>query len=926
LPKKAWKEFGDGLAELITAMLDSPDKHAATIAMLWYASQILTDSSPTGLVRRICARVQAVRNGQDPILYEERRQAALPRRRRQKQAKNTAKHRTAARMHFRLTMNNLSRAAGCLDPGVIIHDPSPEDIQKLQDAHPHAAPAQPPPITTAAPDITDEIVQQVLSRLSSSKAPGPSGWTYEHISAASRGSPLARKAITRLMNEIVAGRFPQIPELLSSRLCPFRKQDSGVRPIACQEAWVRIASLCASAAAPDVGPSLAPLQVGVGVKGGTQTMGHGLHAALTNDPEGVFIALDFKNAYGSIHTQSMLDAVKERAPALLPYAIWANTSPARLHVVGAPDGSAPIISSRGVKQGDPIAPLFFALTLQGPLESVVAATDPADAFVHAYADDCTLQGRGEPLRKAYRTLTERAGTVGLEVVPAKCGVYSQDDLDGAIAAAAELDLPHRPQGIVCAGTPLGSGAFLREYCQERADKTCTLIDHLLDLPLSAQDKWLVLRGSLQKRMAHLVRVLPWAFVEDAVRQVEARAVAALREIARDPEIPAWTREQLHLPLRHGGFGLADTTEAEANAALVSAAALAQQALSAAPERFQPFAGAYGVQKRMLWGELHDSVAEVSKWGPQELDDEFMSEKLHELGKKVTRAVGKARCDALLQQMADGSSEGEKASARMLSCACRGSSLFLDSLPTSRLLTLSDVEFVHGVLFRGGMPLVMLPLGCEVVCDCMKKIRAGDVDHAMCCTKNAGLWVMRHDNTVSVWRRRAGKARFATSHEPEMRKLNGAIMDDSRGDVLLIDASEGAVVLDVSFIHPAGDKVVAKAAKEVGSAAEVRENEKVAKYKERAQGGYKFVPLAHESYGRLGKQAMSYLHHLAESACGDRNKRDVSMWMAQALREFSAAGCKGNSLLIRNTMSHVAQITGTSFEPAECPGGTYAEAV
>ena len=128
----------------------------------------------------------------------------------------------------------------------------------------------------------------------------------------------------------------------------------------------------------------------------------------------------------------------------------------------------------------------------------------------------------------------------------------------------------------------------------------------------------------------------------------------------------------------------------------------------------------------------------------------------------------------------------------------------------------------------------------------------------------------------------------------MLKLNRAIMDDIRGDVLLIDPAEGAVVLDVSFIHPAGNSVAAKAAKVVGSAAEAREKDKVEKYKERAQGGYKFVPLplAHESYGRLGKQAMNYLHHLAESACGRRNKRDESMWMAQSRENSVRQVAKG----------------------------------
>ena len=72
---------------------------------------------------------------------------------------------------------------------------------------------------------------------------------------------------------------------------------------------------------------------------------------------------------------------------------------------------------------------------------------------------------------------------------------------------------------------------------------------------------------------------------------------------------------------------------------------------------------------------------------------------------------------------------------------------------------------------------------------------------------------------------------------------------------LIDAADGAVVSDLSFIHPAGDNNVAKAAKVVGNAAKVREKFFFENYKKRAQGGYEFVPLAHQTFGRLGNQAM-----------------------------------------------------------------------
>eukprot|EP00892_Ulva_mutabilis_P006577 jgi/Ulvmu1/4291/UM002_0011.1 len=521
-------------------MTDAPDHAAATAAttaMLWYPAQILTDDSHNGLERRIAARILAHSEGRDPIQYEERRKKPCS-----NPAKQTTDQRTAARIHTKLTMHSLSRAAGCLAPGSIVQQPTPEDLANLQDLHPPGEPAQPPPIDTAAPHITVDDLERVLGNLPNSSAPGLSGWTYEHVRSAASASTEARDAILHLINQVISGQFPQVTALLGTRLVPIRKPDGGIRPIAVQEVWVRIASLCALRACSEVGPSLAPLQVGVSISGGAQTMGHALSSAAVGNRDTVILSVDFKNAYNSIHTQSMLDAVHQRAPQLLPYAIWANTSPTQHHVIGAPPGTAPITSTRGVKQGDPLASLLFSLTLQPALEAAQATADPADAALLAYADDCRIRGTGAPIIKAFTTLEEHAHPIGLRIGRAKSAATSIIDRDAAQNVADATGVPLRPHGVTCAGTPIGHTPYVKDYCNRRATTACAKIDRLLSLPLPAQDKFLLLRGSVQLALTHLVRVVAWDSVKDAVQRLQDRVMAAAREIMHQPQMPTVAEE------------------------------------------------------------------------------------------------------------------------------------------------------------------------------------------------------------------------------------------------------------------------------------------------------------------------------------------------------------------------------------------------
>jgi hypothetical protein len=132
--------------------------------------------------------------------------------------------------------------------------------------------------------ITPDTLSAVLTRLRRGTAPGITGWTFEHILDAIR-RPSARRACIVFLNAMLAGRLPHVPELLDSDGLPLRKPVGGIRPSAIGEAWLSLAALCAVYECNDLGPSLPPLHLGVGISGGAEGDGHALRSALHSHPD-----------------------------------------------------------------------------------------------------------------------------------------------------------------------------------------------------------------------------------------------------------------------------------------------------------------------------------------------------------------------------------------------------------------------------------------------------------------------------------------------------------------------------------------------------------------------------------------------------------------------------------------------------------------
>ena len=104
---------------------------------------------------------------------------------------------------------------------------------------------------------------------------------------------------------------------------------------------------------------------------------------------------------------------------------------------------------------------------------------------------------------------------------------------------------------------------------------------------------------------------------------------------------------------------------------------------------------------------------------------------------------------------------------------------------------------------------------------------------------------------------------------------------------------------------------ARAACVAGGAALVRDDAKRAKYETADPTGYAFVPLSHESFGRMGTPAMKLLNSLAVLAnAGGRVVKDG--FVGNALKELSISLCRGNALMYRRGLGALARATGSCF--------------
>ena len=135
------------------------------------------------------------------------------------------------------------------------------------------------------------------------------------------------------------------------------------------------------------------LQLGCGVRGGAETAVHVVQSMLEGKVGWIALSEDLRNAFNERARDKVLSSLYE-TPALAPMwrlADWAyrNSSPL---VMRNKEGALLELleSSNGVRQGDPIAAVLFAVSVQKVFKRAVAVGE--DVRGVAVLDDLTFVG------------------------------------------------------------------------------------------------------------------------------------------------------------------------------------------------------------------------------------------------------------------------------------------------------------------------------------------------------------------------------------------------------------------------------------------------------------------------------------------------------------------------------------------------------
>jgi hypothetical protein len=259
-----------------------------------------------------------------------------------------------------------------------------------------------------------------------------------------------------------------------------------------------------------------------------------------------------------------------------------------------------------------MGPLLFALALQQPLEESIAAVP--DSHLVAIHDDVTLVALPEKVATLFHELASRTALLGLRIAPTKCAVYSPSPTTPA-EVAKTLALPHAPEGIVVASSPIGSRDFVEAFGRDKAAAVSRTVSKSMELPLELQNQHLLLRLCMVPRTTYLLRAGPIegaGCMDDAVRDAALCIAKAGGDMVR-PLFSPTAAEQIDLPLRLGGCGLPVPTSTLGAAARLSSAALTQAALQHAPALLRPFDGPHRGALQQMWHDVQTCAPGL--WGP-----------------------------------------------------------------------------------------------------------------------------------------------------------------------------------------------------------------------------------------------------------------------------------------------------------------------
>ena len=449
------------------------------------------------------------------------------------------------------------RAAQVLASTIAPLSPTTEVIEQLSILHPQG-PEVPRAPQGLSPIVTSELLSIALrTKLARGSAPGLDGWTRELILPLMKDK-ICREGIGLLIQSLVDGRYNRAAlrdAITAAKLLPFSKPNGGVRPIAIESAWLRLASHVSMLLIGDetLAKVISPTQCGVGI--GPERAVHTIRSWVQEDaadaPEHLGIVfLDFVNAFNTVNRATMLQRLYSLAE-LQPLHHLVDLcygAPSCLHLFDRGVRAATITSTQGVRQGSVVGPFLFALAIDEELKTL------ADTFSHtvAYLDDITVAAHPRDVGRVLDVVTARFGPLNLKLnlSKGKTTILSREPILNAPAAVAH-------EMFRALGSPVGFAEHaMMDFCVAEVGKCEPFFQRLPCLhPVLALR---ILALSAVPRLNYLARTTPPNIIMPAAQLFDARILACVSTIIGVP-LSGDSAAIAQLPSALGGLGVRSMT-------------------------------------------------------------------------------------------------------------------------------------------------------------------------------------------------------------------------------------------------------------------------------------------------------------------------------------------------------------------------------
>ncbi|TIB59545.1 hypothetical protein E3P77_04160, partial [Wallemia ichthyophaga] len=431
----------------------------------------------------------------------------------------------------------LGAASNVLGSKAGVLDVTKDVVDTLRTKHPDGEPQPFGNLSGYLPGTMppEDACLEAMKKMNAGTAPGPSGWTYSLTKEAFKVESF-RHFMNLLTRLVVQGVAPGRQMLCASRLIPLGKPDGGVRPIAVGEIFYRL--LMKAIMRTYFKPScLLPFQLGVGSSGGVEPVILAAQRQVDQpNPKFNFVtSLDFSNAFNTVNRPSIARATHKHLNPIFKAVKWAYNQPSSLLMH---DGQSPVCipSSQGVRQGDPMGPLLFSLSIRYTLQ-LLQKQLAGRATLLAYLDDIVIFSAVNVMDEVDDFF--RGTKCGLVLNRNKCEVKKWEDV--------------RSHGTMMLGSMVGPRSARIDFLRAKTHQTLEKLDSLEGI--RSQYQLLLLHRCIQTELRHLQRTLrtddmmeEWETIDQALHD----KVRRLRGSPRQRDLDGWI---FGMPLRYGGLGL-----------------------------------------------------------------------------------------------------------------------------------------------------------------------------------------------------------------------------------------------------------------------------------------------------------------------------------------------------------------------------------